>query len=73
MKTKTALKQSNASVKFLGCVLPVIWALYGCFPHWHVLALSVLMTLFLIGDLVNIVLIKRRVRSDPGYLDKRID
>jgi len=73
MKIKTALKQSRASVKFLSVAVAILAVLTFAFPSAYTAVPLVVMRLYLLGDAYNIRYIKRRAKTDPTLLDKRIN
>ena len=72
MKNSTALKQSKASARFLAVVVPIAWAFTVWSQTWQFAVLAGFMTLYLIGELINIRVITKAAAQNPEYLKKRI-
>jgi predicted PurR-regulated permease PerM len=72
MKIKTALKQSIAGAWIAAVLALGALALAIKIPNAATFALLAFFVLFLIGDVVNIFLIKRRLSKDPTYLEEKI-
>ncbi len=72
MKIKTALKQSIAGAKFAAVLfLIALWLVFK-FPNWTTSLFLAFSAFYLLGDLVNIIRIKRKAAKDPGFLDEKI-
>jgi hypothetical protein len=72
MKMKTALKQSIAGAWIAAVLSLGALVLAIKIPNTTTFALLAFIVLFLIGDVVNIILIKRKAARDPAYLEERI-
>ena len=72
MKIKTALKHSIAAAKFAAVLVLISVWLVVRFPGGTTCAFLVSTVLFLIGDVINVVVIKRRAAKDPGYVEQKI-
>jgi hypothetical protein len=72
MKAKTALQQSKNHARFLAAILLLILGFLALFPGRGGLVCVGLVAIPLGMEIINIVFIKRKVRNDPGYLEKRI-
>jgi len=72
MKIKTALKQSIAGAWFAAVLSSGALALAVKIPNAATFALLAFAVLFLIGDVVNIILIKRKAAKDPRYVEEKI-
>jgi len=72
MKIKTALRQSITGAWVAAVLALGALALAIKIPNATTFTLLALFILFLIGDFVNIILIKRRLAQDPTYLDEKI-
>ena len=72
VKYKTALRQSQASVKFLGVVLVVLVWLAIRYPGKATWIPLILVACYWAGDVYNIYRIKRRAAQDPTYLDQKL-
>ena len=73
MKSKTALKQSRVSVKFLLIVVVALAVLTFTYPSAYTAIPLAVTGLYLLGDVYNIRYIKKRAAKDPTYLDKRLN
>ena len=72
MKIKTALKQSIAGAWIAAVLALGALALAIKIPNATTYGFFAFIVLLLIGDVVNIILIKRRLTKDPTYLDEKI-
>ena len=72
MKYKTALRQSQASVKFLAVVIAGLAVLAYKFPGKATVIPLVLVTCYWVMDAYNIYRIRRKATEDPTYLDQRL-
>ena len=72
MKIKTALKRSIAGAWCAAVLTLGALALAVTIPNATTLALLAFIGLFLVGDVVNIILIKRKAAKDPSYLEEKI-
>ncbi len=72
MKIKTALKQSIVGA-WIAVVLSLgALALAISIPNTATSALLGFVVFFLIGDVVNIICIKRKAARDPVYLEEKV-
>ena len=72
MKYKTALRQSQTSVKFLGVVLVFLVLLVVKYPGKATWIPLILVACYWAGDVYNVYRIKRRAAQDPTYLDRKL-
>jgi hypothetical protein len=72
MRVKTALKQSIAGAWFAAVLVLGALALSITIPNATTFALLAFIVLFLAGDVVNIILIRRKAAKDPSYLEEKI-
>jgi uncharacterized PurR-regulated membrane protein YhhQ (DUF165 family) len=72
MKIKAALKQSIAGAWIAAVLALGALALAIKIPNATTFGFFAFIVLFLMGDLVNIILIKRKAARDPMYLDEKI-
>ncbi len=72
MKIKTALKRSIAGAKFAAVLFLIALWLVFTYPNRATYFFLAVSAFYLIGDVVNIIWIKRKTGKDPGYLDEKI-
>ena len=72
MKIKTALKQSVAGAWIAAVLALGALALAIKIPNATTFALLAFIGFFLLGDIVNIILIRRKAAKDPSYLEEKI-
>jgi hypothetical protein len=72
MKVKTALKQSITGAWIAAVLALGALALAIKIPNATTFTLLAFFVLFLIGDVVNIIVIRRRLARDPRYVDEKI-
>ncbi len=72
MKYKTALRQSQASVKFLSVVIVGLLGLAYKYPGKATLIPLMLVTCYCLMDAYNIYRIKRHAARDPSYLNQKL-
>lgn len=72
MKNKTALKQSIASVKFLGLVIAVMLVLAYKYPTAYTIVPLVFFAVSFFMDAMVIRRIRRKALQDPSYLDQKL-
>ena len=72
MKYKTALRQSQVSVKFLAWVILVMLVLSVKYPGRYTLIPLVIFVLYFAMDAYNIRRIRRRAAQDPTFLEQKL-
>ena len=72
MKNKTALKQSQMSVKFLAIAIFGLAIAAMKYPGRYTLIPLAILVGYCAMDAYNVYLIKRRSRKDARYLDQRL-
>jgi hypothetical protein len=72
VKNKSALKRSVQSIKFLAVALLIIAILTIRWPNaFTYITLGVTFFGF-VGDIINVIYIRRRARRDPSFLEQKI-
>jgi len=72
MKNKTALKQSQASVRFLAVAIVILAGATIKHPGRYTVIPLVIVVAYCAMDAFNVYVIKRRAKRDPRYLDQRL-
>ena len=72
MKVKTALKQSVAGAKFAAVVLIVASGLTLAWPNGYTFALLAFAGIYFVGDVINVMRIRRRASEKPGFLEEKL-
>ena len=73
MKVKTALQRSKSNARFLGIAAIVAALIVLYFRHWMAALVAGIVFLALAAEAINILNISRRSKSDPAYLESRIE
>ena len=73
MKVKTALARSKTHAKFLGVIFVILAGVVVFFPSLGGFICMGLAALALAMEAINIVYISRKSRTDPDYLDEKIN
>ena len=73
MRVKSALERSIYGAKFGAFVTPIAWLMFARWPSWWLGAIAGICSFTLLGELANILWIRRAAKRDPSYLDEKID
>ncbi len=71
MRVKSALTQSKQHARILAPLAALSWIVVVWRYNHGFLALALLLTFVLAGDLVNILSIQKKARRNPDYLQDR--
>ena len=72
MKNSTALRQSQKSLPAIATFAAILCGLWALFHNWLTATLAIIALFALIGDVVNVIYIRSKLKSDPEYLKKNI-
>ena len=72
MKNRTALKHSVKALKFLIIACPLAILLFVLFPGAGTGIIAGILLLSLVADAVNVYVIRKNARRDPGSLNRHI-
>ena len=72
MKNSTAFRQSRQAVWVTGTIALALWGAYTWLRWWQLAAVAGFTTLFLLGDVWNVISIRRKLKEDPAYLKKKV-
>jgi len=72
MKVRSALQQSIAGAWFAAVFFLIALGLVIAFPNWVTCLGLAIAAFMLVGDVVNIIHIKRKAAQDPRFLDEKI-
>jgi hypothetical protein len=72
MKVKSALKKSVLGVKVMAIVLPIVLILTAFFPNAITFIISGVTAFTFVGEVVNIIYIKRKAAKNPEFLEEKI-
>ena len=72
MKVESALKQSLLGVKIMTIALPIVLTLTVIFPNAYTYIISGVTAFTFVGEVVNIIYIKRKSAKNPEFLEEKI-
>jgi ABC-type bacteriocin/lantibiotic exporter with double-glycine peptidase domain len=72
MKVRSALTQSIAGACFAAIFFLIALGLVIAFPNWITCLLVAISAFMLVGDVVNIIHIKRKAAKDSRSLDEQV-
>jgi hypothetical protein len=73
MKVKSALKHSLFGAKLFGVILPIVLILTAFFPNVIMFIVLGVTVFTFVGDVLNIVYIKRKAVKNPELLEEKIN
>ena len=72
MKVRSALKQSVLGVKIMAIVLPIALILTVSFPNPFTYIISGVTVFTFVGEVVNIIYIKRKAAKNAEFLEEKV-
>jgi hypothetical protein len=72
MKVRSALQQSITGAMFAAVFFLIALWLVIEFPNWITCLVLAIAAFVLLGDVVNIIHVKRKAARDPSSLDEKI-
>ena len=73
MKNKSALKQSIQSIKFLAVALVIVAGITIRWPNAFTYIILGVTLFSFVGDVINVLYIRRKARKDPSFLEQKIE
>jgi len=73
MKVKSAIKQSVLGTKMMAIVLPIVLIFTVGFPNAFTYIISSVTAFTFVGEVVNIIYIKRKAAKNPQFLEENIE